>query len=77
MQRVRLFGFDVGRDRRCEREELVEHVVAVFGVLAESLVELTAHATRDVRDEPVERFPALFVEVEVVVHIGAQIPTGL
>ena len=65
--RVRVGGGLVG-----EGEEVSHHVVAVLRVLPEALVELAAHAARDVGDDPVQRLPPLLVEVEVLVDQGAQ-----
>ena len=53
------------------------HIVAVFGVLAQTLVELAAHSPGDVGYYSVEGFPARFVSVEVVVDVGSKIPSGL
>src|SRR4030095_3496214 len=66
---VQLFG---GR-----RRDRVHHVRPVLGVLPEPLVELAAEPTGDVRDDAVERFPALLVDVEIVVDERAEQPAGL
>src|SRR5258706_11374365 len=57
--------------------DVVHHVRPVLRVLAEPLVELAAETAGDVRDDPVERFAAVLVEIQIVVDERAQQTSGL
>ena len=59
------------------RLDVVHHVRPVFRVLTEPLVELAPETAGDVRDDPVERFAALLVEVEIVVDQSPEESSGL
>src|SRR5262245_44439173 len=77
MERVLHTGVAISGGLIGEGKEVGHHVVAVLRVLSEALVELAAHAARDVRDDPVERLPATLVKVQVLVHERAQEPARL
>src|SRR5262249_9090575 len=46
-------------------------------VLPEALVELAAHTACDVRDDPVQCFSALLIDVQILVHERAKEPARL
>ena len=77
MHGVRHTSLRVGLFDARKWEQLGQHAVAVLRVLAEPLVELSPHSSRHIGDYAVERLTSLFVAIEVVMDVRAQVASSL